>query len=109
MMDWNKIQEQYPNGLKELNKTMFPNIGMVSISMYNHLDIKKLYNFFDKKGIFLTVEMLTKNSWVFMISLSNGVVISPQQESKPNRELSELNGFYECFKILEKKINKKSR
>jgi hypothetical protein len=83
---------------------MFPNIGVPSISMLEFYDMKKLYHFFDKMGIFLTIEMCTKDIWLFTISLDNGRSFAPQQDSKSTREGIEIEGFYECFRVLEKRI-----
>jgi hypothetical protein len=108
MIDWYIIEHIYPNAFMEFTKMMFPNVGLPSISVLCYYDIKKLYRFFDKNGIYLTVEMLTKNNWVFTISLIEGKTLVPQQDSKPNRELIEVDGFYECFRYLEKKHYQKN-
>lgn len=104
MIDWYTIEYLYPNSLREFSKVMFPNVGLPCLSILCYFDLKKLYKFFDKNGIFLTIEMITKNSWVYTISLSDGRVIVPYQESKPNRESIEIEGFYECFRLLENKL-----
>jgi hypothetical protein len=83
---------------------MFPNLGVPCISVLEFYDIKKLYHFFDKQGIYLTVEMYTKNMWVYTISLDDGRVIVPTQSSKERREEIENDGFEECFRILENKL-----
>jgi hypothetical protein len=46
--------------------------------------------------------MYNPHQWVFSISLINGVVFGPTQYSKTNREETEIEGFLECFKILDK-------
>jgi hypothetical protein len=104
MMDWYVIDYLYPNALKKFIDTMFPNIGMPSISTLEFYDIKRLYNFFDKNGVYLYVEMYSKDQWVFTISLNNGVVFGPTQNSKKTREDAECDGFSECFKLMEKII-----
>ena len=43
--------------------------------------------------------------WVCNISLANGVVIGTNNESKKTREEIEIDGFFECFKLLDKKLN----
>ena len=48
--------------------------------------------------------MYKKNQWVFNVSLHNGFVLGPGSESKATREESEIDGFLECFKILDKII-----
>jgi hypothetical protein len=85
---------------------MFPNVGVPCLSVLSYYDIKKLYSFFDKFGIYLTVETYTKGMWGYTISLSDGRVFCPIQESKTNRESTEVEGFYECFKLLEKNLSK---
>jgi hypothetical protein len=104
MMDWYIIEKHYPKALTEFTNTMFPNIGLPCISLLSYYEIKKLYNFFDKNGIYLTVEMITKNNWVYSISLIDGKCIIPYQNVKENRELIEVEGFNECFKLLENKM-----
>lgn len=86
---------------------MFPNVGLLSISTLEYFDMKKLYKFFDKEGIFLTVEMYNPQQWAFNISLDNGIVFGSVNESKSNREETECEGFHECFKLLDKKIRHK--
>mgnify|MGYP003336738649 CR=1 FL=1 len=56
------------------------------------------------EGIYLNVEMLNLNHWVFSISLKNGVVYGPKQDSRYTREESEIDGFHDCFRILDKQI-----
>ena len=103
-MDWYMIEFLHPNALKRFTEVMFPNIGIISLSTLHDYDVKKLYQFFDKEGIFLTTEMYNPNQWVFTISLYNGIVFGPTQESKKTREDIEFEGFLECFRILEKII-----
>ena len=83
---------------------MFPYVGLVSLTTLESYDIKKLYNFFDKEGIYLTIELYNPNQWVFSISLQNGIVFGPDQSSKSNREEIVYDGFLECFKLLNKKL-----
>jgi hypothetical protein len=80
---------------------MFPNTGVISVSVLYVYDQKKLYQFFDNEGIYLTIDKYGPNQWFYTISFKNGVVIAPQQESKTNRESIEIDGFNECFKQLE--------
>ena len=84
-MDWYTIHYMYPNAFNRFRLVMFPNIGVPSISMLEFYDMKKLYHFFDKMGIFLTIEMCTKDIWLFTISLDNGRSFAPQQDSKSTR------------------------
>jgi hypothetical protein len=37
--------------------------------------------------------------------LANGVVIGTKNQSKKTREEIEIDGFFECFKLLDKKLN----
>ncbi len=104
MLDWYSVEYLYPKAFKRFNDIMFPNVGVLSISTIGGYDLKKLYRFFDKEGIYLTVEMYNPKQWVFTISLNNGIVFVPTQSSKENREEIEKDGFFECFRILEKKL-----
>lgn len=101
-MDWYTIDYLYPKALKKFAEKMFPNVGVPSISILQCYDNKKLYQFFDKEGVYLNIEMYNPHQWVFSISLYNGVVFGPTQYSKTNREETENEGFLECFKILDK-------
>ena len=101
-MDWYTINYLYPKAYKRFADKMFPNVGVPSISILQCYDNKKLYQFFDKEGVYLNIEMYNPNQWVFSISLTNGIVFGPAQYSKINREETENEGFYECFKILDK-------
>jgi hypothetical protein len=110
MLDWYKIEFFFPNAFENFKKTMFPNVVIPSLTILSHYDIKKLYNFFDKNGVVLTVEMIMKNNWVYTITLNDGSSIVPHQDVKFNRESIEKDGFYECFRFLEKKlINKETK
>jgi hypothetical protein len=46
--------------------------------------------------------MYNPHQWVFSISLHNGIVFGPTQESKKTREEAEEDGFFECFRVLDK-------
>jgi hypothetical protein len=106
-MDWYVIEYLYPNAFSKFKTTMFPNVGILSISTLGFYDSKKLYQFFDKEGVYLTIEMYTPSQWVFSISLKNGIVFGPTQDSTPTREETETEGFLECFKILDKILKEK--
>ena len=103
-MDWYVIEYLYPIAFQRFKDTMFPNVGIISLSTLGLYDSKKLYQFFDKEGVYLTVEMYNPHQWVFTISLKNGIVFGPTQESKTTREETETDGFIECFRILDKKF-----
>ena len=104
MIDWYVIEYLYPRSYRKFTDTMFPNVGVISISTLNLFDNKKLFKFFDNLGVFLNIEMYNKHQWVFSISLDNGIVFGPSQTSKPTREEVECDGFNECFRVLEKKL-----
>ena len=106
-MDWYVIEYLYPISFQRFKDTMFPNVGIISLSTLGLYDTNKLYQFFDKEGVYLTIEMYNPNQWVFSVSLKNGVVFGPTQESKPTREETETEGFIECFKILDLKLKDK--
>lgn len=107
-MDWYTIEFLYPIAFKRFKERMFPNLGIISLSSLCLYDIKKLYYFFDKEGVYLTTEMYKPSQWVFSISMSCGIVFGIGGSSKPNREDIETDGFYECFKILDKKMRNNS-
>jgi hypothetical protein len=104
MLDWYVIEIFFPKSFELFSKTMFPNVGIPSISVLQYYDIKKLYRFFDKNGVYLTVEMLTKYHWIYNISMNDNCVMFPCQEPKHNRELIEIDGFFECFRLMEIKL-----
>lgn len=104
MIDWFVIEYLYPSAFKKFIDTMFPNTGMPSISTLDFYDMKKLYYFFDKNGIYMSIEMYNPQQWVFTVSLQNGIVLGPTQNSKKTREDAECEGFVECFKLMEKII-----
>ena len=101
-MDWYSIEYLFPKAFKRFAEVMFPNVGLLSLNTLEFYDTKKLYQFFDKEGLYLTLEMYNPNQWVFSISLHNGVIFGPTQNSKPTREETELDCFLECFRILDK-------
>ena len=103
-MDWYTVEYLYPKSFKRFTDVMFPNVGVISLSTLEFYDTKKLYQFFDKEGVYLTVEMYNPKQWVFCISLHNGVVFGPTQDSRTTREETEVDGFLECFKKLDKLI-----
>lgn len=104
MLNWRKIKEVYPRSYEKFVETMFPYVGVIGTSTLYLFDSKKLYYFFDKNGIYLTIERIGPNQWLYTISLSNGNVICPKQSSRESREEVELDGFLECFKILNNEV-----
>lgn len=106
MLDWYIIEYLYPESYNKFIDTMFPNVGIISLSTLKHYDIKKLYGFFDKEGVFLNVEMYTPHSWSYTISFENGKTICPKHDNKKTREEIEIDGFLECFNYLDKKLRK---
>lgn len=107
MIDWYSIEYLYPSSFKKFTNIMFPNVGVLSLSTLEFYDTKKLYYFFDKEGVYLTIEMYNPHQWVFSISLANGIVFGPTQDSKTTRSEVEYDGFLECFRILDKLIRDK--
>jgi hypothetical protein len=106
-MDWYTIEFLYPESFDRFAKTMFPNVGLISTYTLSHFDVKKLYNFFDKEGIFLHLEMYSLHRWAYSISLDCGTVLCPSTEIKSSRTEVEYDGFYDCFRLLDKKIRDK--
>lgn len=104
MIDWYVIEYLYPKSFKKFTDTMFPNTGIISLSVLHVYEQKRLYSFFDNEGVYLTIDNYGPNQWVYTISFKNGVVIVPEQVSKSNRESIEVDGFIECFKELEKRL-----
>lgn len=103
-MDWHYIKNNYPKSFEKFIQNMFPNVGIPCVTSLILFDIRKLYKFFDDNGVFLNIEMYSKNHWVFTISLNNGFVIGNGINSKSTREEIEIDGFKESFKMLEKKL-----
>jgi hypothetical protein len=103
-MDWYVVEYLYPNAFTKFKEVMFPNLGIISISTLECYNIKKLYYFFDAQGVYLNIEMYNPQTWFFTISLNNGTVFNPTQQSKESRESVEEEGFFECFRTLEKKL-----
>lgn len=103
-MDWYVVNYLFPKAFNRFSKTMFPNTGVPSLTTLQFFDNKKLYYFFDKEGIYLNTEMYNPKQWVYNISVQNGIVMSQMKCSKTNREECEIEGFYECFKLLDKKL-----
>lgn len=100
MLNWKKIKTSYPNSFEKFVETMFPYVGVIGVSTLSLYDVKKLYYFFDKQGIYLTIERIGPSQWLYTISFNDGSVISPKQSSRESRELVELDGFMECFRVL---------
>ena len=102
-MDWYTIEYLYPQSFNQFKDMMFPNTGILSLSVLENYDNKKLYHFFDKKNVFLIVEKFKHNQWVYTIT-TNDIVFGPG-DFQSSREKIEENGFNECFRILEKILN----
>ena len=64
MFDWYSIKFLYPFAFDKFTDSMFPNIGIESISTLEFFDVRRLYSFFDKEGIYLTIEMYNKDIFV---------------------------------------------
>ena len=53
MLDWYTINYLYPKSFERFSNVMFPNVGVVSLWTLEFYDTKKLYQFFDKEGVYL--------------------------------------------------------
>lgn len=109
MMDWYVIQHLYPKAYEHFVNKMFPNTGIISNSILKFFDIRKLYSFFDKEEIYLTIEMYNPYQWVFSICNNYSVTFGPFNGSKESRLEIEIEGFTCCFQTLEKKITDKKK
>lgn len=101
MFNWKKIKEDYPRSYGKFVETMFPYVGVIGTSTLHLFELSKLYYFFDKHGIYLTIERIGNSQWLYTISLHNGNVICPKQQSRETRDAVEMDGFIECFKVLD--------
>jgi len=61
-------------------------------------NIRSLFSFFDKQGIFLTIIFWDLEYWEYVINKDKSVVFFD------TRELAEKAGIEECFKLLEQKL-----
>lgn len=104
MMDWYHIKNNYPKSFGRFIEKMYPNVGVPCVTILNLFDLKKLYGFFDYYGVILNIEMYNKNQWAFTVQMNNGFVIGNGLNCKQTREEIEIDGFLECFKMLEKKL-----
>ncbi len=104
MMNWKKIKREYPHSYKKFVEVMFPYVGVVGVITLNTFDVKRLFSFFDNESVFLNVERLTSYQWVYSILLKDGRGTFPKQESRSTREEVEIDGFEECFKVLNQEI-----
>jgi hypothetical protein len=101
-MDWYTIEYLYPLSFNKFKESMFPNTGIVSLTVLEHYDLKKLYSFFDNHKIYLIIENLKPSQWAYTIS-TNDIVFGPG-DFQNSREKIEENGFTECFRTLEKML-----
>jgi hypothetical protein len=104
IMDWYTIEYLYPKSFEKFVNTMFPTTGVASTFVLGCFEIKNLYGFFDKEGIFLNVEKLDKYQWIYTISLDKGYIFSSSNHNFMTREETEIDGFTECFRLLDKKL-----
>lgn len=104
MIDWYVIEYLYPESFKKFIDTMYPNVGVISLSTLQHFDIKNLYYFFDKQGIYLTIETQGTHFFMYNISTDSGITFGNGFSCIFTREEIEINGFTECFKMLDKKL-----
>ena len=103
-MDWYTVEYLYAKAFKRFAEVMFPNVGVLSLNTLEFYDVKKLYHFFDKEGVYMTVERIKKSHWEYSISLNNGIVLGQGTYSAPTREECENEGFVECFRLLDNKL-----
>jgi len=110
MIQWKKIKNNYPHSYKRFVEVMFPYVGVIGVSTLDVFDTKRLFFFFDKESVFLNVERLGPYQWVYTISLSDGRGSFPEQETRQTRDEIEIDGFNECFKVLNRElINNKTK
>lgn len=107
-MDWYEIEYLYPQSYKKFVESMFPNIGVISVSILKYYDLKKLFQFFDNQEIYLNIEMINMYLWSYNINCGNKTIFNSNDSFKKTRGEIEEVGFYECFRLLEKKINYKN-
>jgi len=103
-MDWYSVKFLYPLSFDKLIKTIYPNVGLVSIITLESYNIKQLYSFFDDEGIYLITDLISSKIWVYNISTTGNKTTGMSKNSKATRDEIEIEGFYECFNILEQKI-----
>ena len=96
MIQWKKIKNSYPYSYKRFVEVMFPYVGVIGVSTLDVFDTKRLFFFFDKENVFLNVERLGSYQWVYTIS---------KQETRQTREEIEIDGFNECFKVLDRELS----
>ncbi len=104
MIDWYVIEYLYPESFNRFIKLTFPNIGIVSLNCLSFYQIKNLYNFFDKEGIHLNIEQCCPKRWLYSISIKNIIIVGPINLRENSKEEIEVEGFIECFKILDKRL-----
>jgi hypothetical protein len=107
-MDWYIVEYLYPESYNLFIKTMFPNTGLVSLSLLKNFDLKKLYSFFDKQEIYLILELNMSNQWNYIIK-KNNTFLSANSSTRNSRDEIEFDGFMQCFKHLELVINNKQK
>lgn len=110
MIDWYVIEYLYPESYKKFCEVMFPNVGVITPSILNNYDLKKLFQFFDNNGVFLNIEKCYQNQWIYHIIIENGLGKTNVYANgiKTTRNEIEIDGFIECFKLLDKKIRSQS-
>lgn len=107
-MDWYVIEYLYPESFKKFIDTMFPNVGLVSITLLQHFEIKNLYYFFEKQGVYLTIEKCTPYFWVYNISTENGLAFGNTFSCNFTRDNIEIEAFTDCFRFLDNKLRNKN-
>lgn len=108
MLNWKKIKVLFPHSYNRFVEVMFPYVGVLGLSTLYLFEVKKLYYFFDKEKIYLTVERFGHNQWLYIITMGDGRVLCPKQSVRDSRDEIELDGFMECFKLLNKQNETKT-
>lgn len=103
-MDWYVIEYLYPKAYKKFVETMFPNMGVISVSVLKNFDIKKLYYFFDKQGYYLILELNQLNQWSFTLKKDKWVICENGDIKNSREEIEEI-GFNYCFKQMEASLD----
>ena len=70
-MDWYELEYLFPKAFQRFKESMFPHTGLPSLNTLSSYDIKKLYHFFDKEGVYLIVERIKSTIWVYTITTND--------------------------------------
>ena len=70
-MDWYVVEFLYPQAFERFQDKMFPNLGIISLSILECYDTKKLFGFFDREGIYLNIEIMDNFVCFYFILLGD--------------------------------------